>query len=56
MMKDKHFDYEEIAMADKRKAYEEKFDARFKEWSARVTLLNANADKAEVEAKIPNIY
>ena len=56
MMKDKHFDYEEIAIADKRKAYEEKFDEQFKEWSAKVALLNANADKAEVEAKIPDIY
>jgi hypothetical protein len=47
MMKDKHFDYEEIAMAGKRKAYEEKFDARFREWSAEIALL-----KAEAEANI----
>ena len=45
-MEDKHFNHEEIAIADKRKAYEEKFDARFKEWSAEILLL-----KAEAEAK-----
>jgi hypothetical protein len=55
-MKDKHFNHEKIAIADKRKAYEEKFDARFREWSSKVTLLNADADKAEVEAKITDIY
>ncbi len=27
-------------MADKRKAYEEKFDAQLKEWSAEIALLN----------------
>jgi hypothetical protein len=51
MMKDKHFDYEEIARADKRKAYEENFDARFKEWIAEITLL-----KAEAEAKITDSH
>jgi hypothetical protein len=39
-------------MKDKRKAYEEKFDAQLKEWSAHISLLNAKADKAEAEAKI----
>ena len=55
-MKNNHFNYEEIAMADKRKAYEERFDEQFKEWSAKVALLNTNADKAEVEAKLTDIY
>lgn len=39
-------------MKDKRKAYEEKFDAQLKEWSAEIALLNAKADKAKAEAKI----
>lgn len=39
-------------MSDKRKAYEEKFDAQLKEWSAEIALLNAKADKANAEAKI----
>ena len=39
-------------MSDKRKAYEEKFDAQLKEWSAEIALLTAKADKAKVEAKI----
>ena len=39
-------------MMDKRKAYEEKFDAQLKEWSAEIALLNAKADKAKAEAKI----
>jgi hypothetical protein len=55
-MKSDRFNCEEIAIADKRKAYEEKFDAQFKEWSAKIALLNTNADKAEVEAKITDIY
>jgi DNA polymerase III delta prime subunit len=38
-------------MADKRKVYEEKFDAQLKEWSAEIALLNAKADKAKAEAK-----
>jgi predicted ATP-binding protein involved in virulence len=37
---------------DKRKAYEEKFDAQLKEWSAEIALLNAKADKAKAEMKI----
>jgi len=45
-MKVKHFDHEEIAMKGQRKAYEKRFDARFKEWSAEIVLL-----KAEAEAK-----
>jgi len=43
---------EESVMADKRKAYEEKFDAQLKEWNAEIILLNAKADKAMVEARI----
>ena len=39
-------------MTDKRKAYEEKFEAQLKEWSAEIALLNAKADKAAAEAKI----
>ena len=50
-MKDKHSNYEEIAMKGQRKAYEEKFDARFKEWSAEILLL-----KAEAEAKISDSH
>jgi len=39
-------------MTDKRKAYEEKYDAQLREWSAEIVLLNAKADKAKAEAKI----
>ena len=39
-------------MTDKRKAYEEKFDAQLKEWSAQIALLKAKADTARAEAKI----
>jgi TMP repeat len=39
-------------MRDKRKAYEEKFDAQLKEWNAEIVLLNAKADKAKAEEKI----
>jgi len=39
-------------MADKRKAYEEKFDEQLKEWNAEIILLNAKADKARAEARI----
>ena len=39
-------------MTDKRKAYEDKFDAQLKEWNAEIALLNAKADKAKAEAKI----
>ena len=39
-------------MTDKRKAYEEKYDAQLKEWSAEIALLKAKADKAKAEAKI----
>ena len=39
-------------MTDKRKAFEEKFDAQLKEWSAQLALLNAKADKTKAEAKI----
>ena len=37
---------------NKRKAYEEKFDAQLNEWSAEIALLKAKADKATAEAKI----
>jgi phage host-nuclease inhibitor protein Gam len=49
-MKRKHFNYEETAMTDERKAYEEKFDAQLKEWGAEIALL-----KAKAEAKITDI-
>jgi multidrug resistance efflux pump len=39
-------------MPVKRKAYEEKFDAQLKEWSAQIALLKAKADTARAEAKI----
>jgi hypothetical protein len=39
-------------MPDKRKAYEERFDAQLKEWSAQIALLKAKADTARAEAKI----
>ncbi|MCX5811295.1 MAG: coiled coil domain-containing protein [Proteobacteria bacterium] len=39
-------------MTDKRKAYEEKFDAQLKEWMAEIALFNAKADKTKAEAKI----
>jgi predicted ATP-binding protein involved in virulence len=39
-------------MKEKRKAYEEKFDAQLKEWSAQIALLKAKADKGKAEAKI----
>ena len=39
-------------MKDKRKAYEEKFDAQLKEWSAQLDLLKAKADNARADAKI----
>ena len=39
-------------MRDKRKAYEEKFDAQLGEWKAQIALLKAKADKARADAKI----
>jgi predicted ATP-binding protein involved in virulence len=39
-------------MKDKRKAYEEKFDAQLKEWGAQIALLKAKADNAKADAKI----
>ena len=39
-------------MTDKRKAFEEKFDAQLKEWSAEIALLKAKAYKAKAEVKI----
>jgi len=39
-------------MTDKRKAFEEKFDAQLQEWSAEIALLKAKADKAKAEVKI----
>ena len=39
-------------MMDKRKAYEEKFDAQLQEWSAKIALFDAKAGKAKAEAKI----
>jgi hypothetical protein len=37
---------------DKRKAYEEKFEAQLEEWNAQIALLKAMADKGKAEAKI----
>ncbi|MBI5057859.1 MAG: coiled coil domain-containing protein [Nitrospirae bacterium] len=37
---------------EKRKAYEEKFDAQLKQWSAQIALLKARADKGKAEVKI----
>ena len=39
-------------MTDKKKAFEEKFEAQLKEWSAEIALLKAKADKAKAEVKI----
>ncbi len=39
-------------MNEKRKAYEEKFDAQLNEWSAQIDLFKAKADKAQAEVKI----
>lgn len=39
-------------MTDKRKAYEEKYDAELKVWSAKIALFNAKAAEAKAESKI----
>jgi len=39
-------------MTDKRKAYEEEFDAQFQEWNTEIALLTAKARKAGAETKI----
>ena len=39
-------------MMDKRKAYEEKFDAEVEEWKAQIALLKAKAEKAKAETKV----
>ncbi len=39
-------------MKDKRKAYEEKFDAQLKEWNAQIALLKAKAENAKADAKV----
>ena len=39
-------------MTDKRKAYEERFDAQLKEWSAEIALLLAKAEKTKADVKI----
>lgn len=39
-------------MTDKRKAFEEKFDAQLAEWNAQIALLKAKADTARAEAKV----
>jgi len=46
------FNHEEVAMTDKRKAYEEKLDAQLKEWNAQIALLKAKAENAKADAKI----
>jgi hypothetical protein len=43
---------EELAMNEKRKAYEEKLNAQLDEWNAQIAVLKARADKAKAEAKI----
>jgi multidrug resistance efflux pump len=43
---------EEVAMNEKRKAYEEKLDAQLDEWTAQIALLKARAAKAKAESKI----
>jgi hypothetical protein len=43
---------EEVAMKEKRKAYEEKLDAQLNEWNAQIALLKARAETAKAEAKI----
>jgi uncharacterized coiled-coil DUF342 family protein len=35
-----------------KQAYQEKFDAQLREWSAKIEELKAKADKAKAEAKI----
>lgn len=35
-----------------KKAYQEKFDAQLREWSAKIDELKAKADQAKAEAKI----
>jgi hypothetical protein len=39
-------------MKNRRKVYEEKFDAQVKEWNAQIALLKAKADNAKADAKI----
>jgi hypothetical protein len=39
-------------MNEKKKAYEEKFDAQLKEWNAQINLLQAKANNAKADAKI----
>ncbi|MEJ2428232.1 MAG: coiled coil domain-containing protein [Deltaproteobacteria bacterium] len=37
---------------DKKEAYREKLEAQMREWSAKIDLLKARADKVEAESKI----
>jgi predicted ATP-binding protein involved in virulence len=46
------FNYEEVDVTGKRKAYEKKFDSQLQEWNAQISLLKAKADKAKAGAKI----
>ena len=39
-------------MTEKRKAYEENVEAKLKEWSAEVALLDPKTDKPKADAKI----
>jgi hypothetical protein len=39
-------------MTDKKKAFEEKFDAQLKEWSAEIARLKVKANRAKAEVKI----
>jgi uncharacterized membrane protein len=43
---------EEVAMTDKRKAFEEKLDAQMKEWNVQIALLKAKAENAKADAKV----
>lgn len=39
-------------MKNRRKAFEEKFEAQLKEWNAQISLLKAKANTAKAEAKV----
>ena len=39
-------------MKEKRKAYEEKFNAQFEEWNSQIALLKAKANMAKADMKI----
>jgi seryl-tRNA synthetase len=47
-----YFNHQEVVMTDKRRAFEEKLEARKKEWNAKIDLLKAKADTAKADAKV----